>query len=102
MKLFLAWCVIPAIFCVFGIIMAMQRAKEILMERYGELVEQYYSPSRIDVIMSWVKFAILSFCPVLNMAVGFICIFGYGEICDKTVERVVAEIERNLRNAEKE
>ena len=101
MKVLLFFIAVPAIISTFGLWMAGHRAKEILIERYGENVEEYYSHNRIDTIMSLAKFAIIILIPFFNIAVAAVSVFGYEDIRDRTVEKVAAEVERNLYEASK-
>ena len=99
MKVLLFLCVIPGAISAFSLMMIDRSAEEILVERYGEIAEKYHAHSRVDVVMSMLQFALLALCPLLNLAVAFICVFRYEELRDKTVEKAAADIESHLRNA---
>lgn len=67
MKVILFLSVVPAAISAFGLLMAGRRAKQILVERYGDDVEKRISASNIDTVMSFMKFAMIALCPIINL-----------------------------------
>ena len=96
MKVLLFLSVVPAIISTFGLLMAGRRAKEILVERYGDDVEKHISSSNIDTVMSLMKFAMIALCPIINLPLAYGGIFLYEKVRDKVVEGFSAKIEAKM------